>query len=75
MRHFTAIGDTVNLAARLESTAPIGGVVISAAIRARLPASASADRLGAITVKGKTEQVEAYLLKEIEGGHRAGVRD
>ncbi|MFD8496447.1 adenylate/guanylate cyclase domain-containing protein [Amycolatopsis sp. NPDC059657] len=75
MRHFTAIGDTVNLAARLESTAPIGGVVISAATRARLPESASADRLGAITVKGKTEQVEAYLLKEIEGGHRAGVRD
>ncbi|WP_222598316.1 adenylate/guanylate cyclase domain-containing protein [Lentzea tibetensis] len=62
MRHFTAIGDTVNLAARLEGAAPTGGVVISASTRAQLP-DAPVTPLPPITVKGKAEPVEAFLLR------------
>lgn len=68
MRHFTAIGDTVNLAARLEGSAPSGGVVISAATRAGLGAAAVVEQLGAITVKGKAAPVEAFLLTSVSGG-------
>jgi class 3 adenylate cyclase len=63
MRTFTAIGDTTNLAARLESAAPPGGVVVAAATLARLarrPAAARA--LDPLTVKGRQLPVEAFLL-------------
>ncbi|WP_285753727.1 adenylate/guanylate cyclase domain-containing protein [Lentzea sp. NBRC 105346] len=66
MRHFTAIGDTVNLAARLEGAAPAGGVVISASTRAQLP-GARVTPLAPITVKGKTEPVEAFVLGGCDG--------
>jgi class 3 adenylate cyclase len=70
IRHFTAIGDTVNLAARLESSAPAGAVVISASTRTLVADEASVERVGAIRVKGKAEPVEAYVLRGIgvDGG-------
>jgi class 3 adenylate cyclase len=68
IRHFTAIGDTVNVAARLESSAPAGAVVISASTRTLVAADARLDRLGAIRVKGKAEPVEAYVLRGIDEG-------
>jgi adenylate cyclase len=40
-RTFTAIGDAVNLAARLGEPAPVGGVVIGAETARRLPMPAS----------------------------------
>lgn len=63
MRHFTAIGDTVNLSARLEGTAPAGGVVIGARTAALVAGSVRVQRRGAVTVKGKAEPVEAYLVR------------
>jgi class 3 adenylate cyclase len=65
IRHFTAIGDTVNLAARLESAAPAGEVVISASTRTLVADQARVERVGAIKVKGKAEPVEAYVLRGI----------
>lgn len=62
LRHYTAIGDTVNLAARLEAAAPHGQVVISAATLASVGDAARVEALGEITVKGKSEPVPAYVL-------------
>lgn len=60
-RTFTAIGDTVNLAARLEANAPVGGVALGAETVRRLP-GAQVESLGVLPVKGKAEPVEAYRL-------------
>ncbi len=62
MRHFTAVGDTINLAARLESIAPVGAVVIGAGTRAAIGPEAVVESLGNVTVKGRSEPVEAFLL-------------
>jgi len=57
------VGDTVNLAARLESAAPVGEVVIGAGTYARLPPGAVVERLPPLQLKGKAEPVEAYILR------------
>jgi class 3 adenylate cyclase len=64
-RKHGVVGDTVNLAARLESEAPVGGVVVGAATAAGLPPGAVLERLAPLQVKGKVEPVEAYLLRSL----------
>jgi adenylate cyclase len=64
-RKHGVVGDTVNLAARLEAEAPVGGVVIGAETAAALPAGAVVERLPPLEVKGKDEPVEAYLLHRV----------
>ena len=61
-RSFTAIGDTTNLAARLQSHAEPGQVVIGQATLDALTGTAETEPLGPIEVKGKTEPVTAYVL-------------
>ena len=58
-------GDTVNLGARLESNAPVGGVLVGAATRALLPADTEAERVSDLRVKGKADAVEAYVLYRV----------
>ena len=60
-RSFTAIGDTTNLAARLQATASPGQVVIGSTTAAALT-GAVLEPLGALELKGKSEPVEAFLL-------------
>lgn len=60
-RTFTAIGDAVNLAARLEASSPVGEVVIGVETARRLR-NARLEPLGTIPVKGKAEAVEVYRL-------------
>ncbi len=63
-RTYTAVGDTVNLAARLEGQAPVGGVALGPATAAALP-EARTESLGAIAVKGKQAPVEVHRLLEL----------
>ncbi|MDP8955959.1 MAG: GAF domain-containing protein [Actinomycetota bacterium] len=62
LRNFTAIGDTINLAARLEASADVGHVVIGAATYEEIKDLSVVHPLGRLDVKGKEEPVEAYLL-------------
>jgi len=59
---YTAIGDAVNLAARLEgANKAFGtGILLSAATAERLPADMALRALDDVVVKGKTEPVRVY---------------
>ena len=71
-RKHGVVGDTVNLAARLEAVAEPGAVVIGEATYRRLAPGALAERLPPLSVKGKSEPVEAYVLRAV--GSRTGMR-
>jgi adenylate cyclase len=62
VRSFTAIGETVNLAARLQTWAEVGQVVVSPATAERLGANAILRPLGGIELKGVSEPVAAFEL-------------
>jgi adenylate cyclase len=65
-RTYSTIGDTVNLASRIEGLAPAGGVAISAATAAKL-IGAQTEPLGTISVKGRVEPAEVLLLLKLPG--------
>jgi len=65
-RNFTAIGDTTNLAARLQDVAAPGRVVIGPGTAAAVGAAFPLDPLGAVKVKGRTEPVDAFALGRLE---------
>lgn len=60
---YTAIGDTVNLAARLESNAKPGQILISKETYERIKGSFKVTALDAIKVKGKEQLVEIYQVE------------
>jgi adenylate cyclase len=60
-RSFTAIGDTTNLAARLQAEAEPGKVVIGSTTAAELT-DAEVEPLAPLDLKGKSEPVKAFLL-------------
>lgn len=63
-RSYTVIGDAVNSAARLESAAPVGEVVVGAATLRQLPGARSRS-LGAIEVKGRRQPLDAHVLEAL----------
>jgi len=64
-RNYVAHGDAVNLAARLQTGAKAGQVVISAPTYALIRDVAEVRPLGRFSVKGKSEEVEAFVLERI----------
>ena len=64
---FTAIGDTVNTAARLEANAKKGQVLISDVLYERLKDRLEVSEVGEIPLKGKTKGVFVYEVKKIIG--------
>jgi class 3 adenylate cyclase len=62
LRNFTAIGDTVNLAARLQTSAEVGHVVIGSATYEQIRSVATVHPLGPLHVKGKEAAVRAFVL-------------
>ncbi len=62
MRNFTAIGDTTNVAARLQTFAQPGQVVIGEATYIQLGSIARVHPLGIPALKGKSDSIAAYEL-------------
>jgi adenylate cyclase len=65
-RTYGFVGDVVNTTARLQSEAPIGGVLIGEETFRRLDARAVVEPVPPLRVKGKTEPVVAYLLHRLD---------
>jgi class 3 adenylate cyclase/tetratricopeptide (TPR) repeat protein len=61
---YTAIGDTTNLASRMESMARPGSIMVSADTHKMARDFFKFEPLGKVRVKGKKEPVEAYQLIE-----------
>ena len=59
---YPSVGDTVNTGARLESLAPVGGVLIGSETYLQLPAGAVVEKRAGLRMKGKDDVVDAYVL-------------
>jgi adenylate cyclase len=67
---FSAIGDTVNVAARLQTAAETGRVVLGARTVTELGDAAVVEPLGPLELKGKSDPVEAFVLVRLETATR-----
>jgi class 3 adenylate cyclase/tetratricopeptide (TPR) repeat protein len=59
---YTAMGDAVNLAARMEQTAEPGMIQISNDVHRLIRSAVNAKQLGQIAVKGKTEPIQTHQV-------------
>ncbi|MCQ2406742.1 MAG: adenylate/guanylate cyclase domain-containing protein, partial [Oscillospiraceae bacterium] len=64
---YTAIGDTVNTASRLESNAKRGEILISSELYNRLKERITAESAGEMTFKGKSGTMEVFRVTGIRG--------
>jgi class 3 adenylate cyclase len=62
---YPAVGDPVNVAARLQAEAPVGGVMIGADTRRRLPDDTAVELVSGLRLKGHDSPVDAYLLTPV----------
>ncbi|TMB93115.1 MAG: PAS domain-containing protein [Chloroflexi bacterium] len=64
-QNFTAIGDTVNVAARLQAQAKPGEVICSKAVIAAAGKGVRTTPLGALDLKGRKTPVEAFKVEKL----------
>ena len=64
-KDYTAIGDAVNIAARLEASAEKSQIVISADLHERVKDRVQVKPLGKASFKGKKEQIDIYEVVKI----------
>ena len=62
---YTAIGDTINTASRLESNAKPGQILISSTVFDSLKDRIDVSHIGALSLKGKSSAVETYMIESI----------
>jgi class 3 adenylate cyclase len=70
-RTYTATGDTVNLASRLEGQARPGEVLIGAGTLERL-GDPTVEEVGELRIEGKEQPVAAYVLRGLRAGRSLG---
>jgi adenylate cyclase len=71
---YTAIGEQVGMAQRMESVAPPGGVMLSASTARLVEGAASLGESELVEIKGAEEPVPARRLLGMGDGHRADWR-
>jgi len=59
---YTVIGAAVNLAQRMESNAPVGGILVTADVWERVKDKFTFTEKRDVTVKGYSEAIEAYVV-------------
>jgi len=65
--NYTAIGDTVNLAKRLQENAEGGQIILSQQVYDTVKDHVVVEDLGPMSVKGRTAEVHSYLLIDLNG--------
>jgi adenylate cyclase len=65
LRGFNAMGDAVNVAARLQTLAEPGQVVIGSATRDAIGDAVAVESLGDLEVKGRRAPVRAYVVQAL----------
>jgi class 3 adenylate cyclase/tetratricopeptide (TPR) repeat protein len=71
---YTVIGDTANVAARLQQAAEPGTIVVSEAVHAHAQGYARVEPVGPLILKGKTEPISPYRLLGVSH-RRSGLRE
>ncbi len=61
--NYTAVGDVVNLAKRLQENAEPGQILVEEAVIKRLEGQVQAHALGELTVKGRKQKARVYTLQ------------
>ncbi|HZD21838.1 MAG TPA: adenylate/guanylate cyclase domain-containing protein, partial [Acidimicrobiia bacterium] len=69
---YSALGDAINVAARMEQTADPDTVRVTGHTLSLTRGMFDAEELGLVEVKGKSQPVTAYRLIRYVGAHRAG---
>ena len=62
-RDFTAIGDVVNVASRLQSVSEPDQIVISRDTRCRIGEDLPLETLGLLQLRGRVQPIEAFAVK------------
>ena len=70
---YAVVGDTMNMGSRLESNAPVGGVLIGGSTYDLLPDGTVVEPAVELLVKGREEPIRAYVLREVPGRRRVSL--